>query len=148
MAYQRVEVLTGSERRRRYTSAEKARMVDEAFRPGVVVTEAARRFGVHESLLYRWRRLMTGAAGASEFVAVTVTSEPETEAVSPADPETAASASALALPAAPVPAAMAGTRAAVEVALPGGTRLRLDGAVAPALATAVLAALVPPRRSA
>jgi transposase len=43
MAYQRVEVLTGTERRRNYTPAEKARMVEEAFRPGVVVTEAARR---------------------------------------------------------------------------------------------------------
>lgn len=38
MAYQRVEVLTGTERRRTYTSTEKVRMVEEAFRPGVVVT--------------------------------------------------------------------------------------------------------------
>ena len=43
MAYQRVEVLTGTERRRNYTPAEKVRMVEEAFRPGVVVTEATRR---------------------------------------------------------------------------------------------------------
>ncbi len=50
MAYQRVEVLTGTERRRNYTPSERGRMVEEAFRPGVVVTEAARRFGVHESL--------------------------------------------------------------------------------------------------
>lgn len=53
MAYQRIEVLTGSERRRSYTPAEKARMVEEAFQPGMVVIGAARRFGVHESLLYR-----------------------------------------------------------------------------------------------
>lgn len=49
MAYQRVEVLSGAERRRTYTPAEKVRMVEEAFRPGVVVTEAARRLGVHET---------------------------------------------------------------------------------------------------
>ncbi|MDW7557782.1 transposase, partial [Azospirillum brasilense] len=77
MAYQRVEVLTGTERRRNYTPAEKVRMVEEAFRPGVVVTEAARRLGVHESLLYCWRGLMkaTGTAMAepSSFVAVTIT---------------------------------------------------------------------------
>ena len=53
-------------------------MVEEAFRPGVVVTEAARRLGVHESLLYRWRRLKapaTAPCGPSGFVAVTITPE-------------------------------------------------------------------------
>ena len=63
MAYQRIEVLTGTERRRNYTSAEKVRMVEEAFRPGVVVTEAARRLGVHESLLYRWRLRVPNKTG-------------------------------------------------------------------------------------
>ena len=58
MAYQRVEILTGSERRRNYTPAEKVRIVEEAFRPGVIVKDVARRLGIHESLLYRWRRLM------------------------------------------------------------------------------------------
>lgn len=36
MSYQRVEFLTGTERRRFYSLDEKARLVDEAFRPGVV----------------------------------------------------------------------------------------------------------------
>ncbi|TWA58599.1 transposase [Azospirillum brasilense] len=54
MAYQRVEVLRGTERRRNYTPAEKVRMVEGAFRPGVVVTDVARRLSAHESLLYRW----------------------------------------------------------------------------------------------
>ena len=80
MACQRVEVLTGRERRRSYTPAEKVRMVEEAFRPGVVVTEAARRLGVHESLLYRWRGLMqssgSSAAEPPGFVAVTIMPEP------------------------------------------------------------------------
>ena len=64
MTYQRIEVLSGTERRRSYTPAEKARLVEEAFRPGVVVTEAARRLGVDESLLYRWRRSMRAPAAA------------------------------------------------------------------------------------
>lgn len=136
MAYQRVEVLTGTERRRNYTPAEKVRMVEEAFRPGVVVTEAARRFGVHESLLYRWRRLMTatGTAGAepSTFVAVTITPEPiATEAPVPDPPGSL-----------PPPVMPATSPAAIlEVILPGGARLRLEGPVDPALAAAVVGAL-------
>jgi len=132
MAYQRVEVLTGRERRRSYTPAEKVRMVEEAFRPGVVVTEAARRLGVHESLLYRWRDLMkvggTSVAEPPSFVAVTITPEPsvtEPPVVEPPEPL-------------PLPA----TRpAVVEVILPNGARLRLEGAVDPALAAAVVGAL-------
>ena len=135
MAYQRVEVLTGTERRRAYTPAEKVRMVEEAFRPGVVVTEAARRLGVHESLLYRWRGLMktTGAAVAepSSFVAVTITPEPpvtEPPVVEPPEPL-------------PLPAAPATRPAVLEVILPSGARLRLEGPVDPTLAAAVIGAL-------
>lgn len=58
MAYQRVEVITGIERRRRYSGEEKQRLVEEAFRPGVSVTAFARRQGLCPSLLYRWRRRM------------------------------------------------------------------------------------------
>jgi len=56
MGSKRAEVLRDGSRRRGYTEAEKSRMVAEAFRPGVVVLEAARRLGVDVSLLYRWRR--------------------------------------------------------------------------------------------
>ena len=80
MTYQRVEILTGSERRRNYTPAEKVRIVEEAFRPGVIVKDVARRLGIHESLLYRWRRLMRAAAptgGLPTFVPVMVTPEPD-----------------------------------------------------------------------
>jgi transposase len=79
MAYQRVEILTGSERRRNYTPAEKVRIVEEAFRPGVIVKDVARRLGIHESLLYRWRRLMRAAAptgGLPSFVPVTILLKP------------------------------------------------------------------------
>ncbi|ALG70970.1 transposase [Azospirillum thiophilum] len=135
MAYQRVEVLTGRERRRSYTPAEKVRMVEEAFRPGVVVTEAARRLGVHESLLYRWRDLMkvggTSVAEPPSFVAVTITPEPsvtEPPVVAPSEPL-------------PLSATPATCPAVVEVILPSGARLRLEGAVDPALAAAVVGAL-------
>ena len=133
MAYQRVEILTGTERRRNYTPAEKVRIVEEAFRPGVIVKDVARRLGIHESLLYRWRRLMRAAAPTGRlptFVPVMVTPEPDR--VEP-----------LALPSVtspPVtPTAVAG--AVLEVMLPDGARVRLEGAVDPTLAAAVLTAL-------
>jgi transposase len=80
MAYQRVEILTGTERRRNYTPAEKVRIVEEAFRLGVIVKDVARRLGIHESLLYRWRRLMRAASptgGLPTFVPVMVTPDPD-----------------------------------------------------------------------
>ncbi len=55
MFYQCVAFLTGTERRRYYTRDDNACPVYEAFLPGVMVTAATRRQGVHESLLYRKR---------------------------------------------------------------------------------------------
>ena len=133
MAYQRVEILTGTERRRNYTPAEKVRIVEEAFRPGVIVKDVARRLGIHESLLYRWRRLMRAAAptgGLPTFVPVMVTPEPNM--VEPSVLPSATSPPA-------TPTAVAG--AVLEVMLPNGARVRLEGAVDPALAAAVLTAL-------
>jgi transposase len=57
MAQRRIELITGSERRRRFLDADKLRLIAEAFRPGAVVVEVARRHQLDESLLYRWRRL-------------------------------------------------------------------------------------------
>jgi transposase len=131
MAYQRIEVLTGTERRRSYTPSQKVRMVDEAFRPGVVVSDAARRLGVHESLLYRWRRMMTPVEAAAEpgFAAVTILPEPVTEAAGlPVMPP-------LASPPPPLPVGV------LEVSLPCGACLRLEGTVDPVLAAAVVRAL-------
>ena len=57
-AYRRIEVITGVERRRRWTAEEKARIVAESSRPGVCISEVARRHGVSRSLLFNWRREM------------------------------------------------------------------------------------------
>jgi transposase len=56
---QRIEIITGMERRRRWTAAEKLRIVEETLVPGDSVSAVARRHGVAPNLLYRWRRLMT-----------------------------------------------------------------------------------------
>ena len=57
--YQRIEVITGTERRRRWSAAEKLRIVEETLTSGDSVSAVARRHGVAPNLLYRWRRLMT-----------------------------------------------------------------------------------------
>jgi len=49
-------VLSGPERRRRWTAAEKARIVEESLAPGTKVAEVARRHDVHANLLHAWRR--------------------------------------------------------------------------------------------
>lgn len=57
--YQRIEVITGTARRRRWSSSEKLRIVEETLRSGDSISAVARRNGVAANLLYRWRRLMT-----------------------------------------------------------------------------------------
>src|SRR5450755_1716555 len=59
-AYRRIELITGTARRRRWTIEEKATIVAESARPGVNVAEVARRFGVNRGLLQTWRRKAIG----------------------------------------------------------------------------------------
>ena len=53
----RVEVLSGVERRRRWSDDEKARIVEETLVSGARVAEVARRNAVSASLVFGWRRL-------------------------------------------------------------------------------------------
>ena len=77
-SYRRVEVLTGTPRRRRWTAQEKERIVAESSEPGVVARSVALRHGVHPNQLYAWRREFQGLDGvagselAGEFVPVTL----------------------------------------------------------------------------
>src|SRR3954467_11752488 len=48
--FRRIGVITGVERRRRWSEEDKARIVAESLEPGVVVAEVARRYGIHLSL--------------------------------------------------------------------------------------------------
>ena len=72
--YPRIEVITGAARRRRWTTEEKLRIVDETLRSGESISVLARRHGVAPNLLYRWRRLMTegGAVAVQADDAVTL----------------------------------------------------------------------------
>ena len=52
----RVEIITGPERRRRWSEEEKLELVEEACRPGHSVSQVARQRGINPSQLFTWRR--------------------------------------------------------------------------------------------
>jgi len=98
-----ITVLSGPERRRRWSTSEKTRIVEESLRPGANVAAVARAHDVHPNLLHHWRRQARAAAGRRvNFLPVTVAAETK-----------------------PV-AAVAGS---IEIDLGGGVRLRVDAAV-------------------
>ncbi len=63
-----VEIITDGGRRRRWTAAEKLRIVEETLDGRASISVVARRNGVGANLLYRWRRLMLegGAVAVSD----------------------------------------------------------------------------------
>jgi transposase len=69
----RFELLSGPERRRRWSAQEKRSIVAEAFAPGASVCEVARRRDLIPGQIYRWRNELRTAAG---FTAVVVAPEP------------------------------------------------------------------------
>ncbi len=71
-----VTVLSGPERRRRWSAEARARIVAESLAIGSVVAEVARRHDVHPNLLHHWRRrarLAGGTGSALHFLPVAVT---------------------------------------------------------------------------
>jgi transposase len=108
-------VVVRSERRRRFSDAQKQQILKETLEPGVTVTAVAKRHGVNTGQIYTWRRqALAGAIGG--FIPVTVDHEAEGAAGSPSVPE---------------PVAVDG-RERIEIELPNGVRLRvgsdIDGA--------------------
>ena len=75
-SFRRVEVLTGTPRRRRWSAAEKAAIVAESLAPGAVASTIALRHGLHRNQLYMWRRevrsgaLANGGAAGPDFVPI------------------------------------------------------------------------------
>jgi transposase len=63
-SFRRVEVLTGTPRRRRWSNAEKAAIVAESQAPGAQASEIALRYGLHRNQLYGWRREFGAMANA------------------------------------------------------------------------------------
>ncbi len=59
-----VTVLSGPERRRRWSPSEKARIVEESLAPGAIVAAVAQRHDVHPNLLHHWRRQARRGSGS------------------------------------------------------------------------------------
>src|SRR3954466_7557866 len=57
-SYRRIELLTGPGRRRRWSDAEKARIVAESLAPGACVSAVARKWHVLPQQVFGWRRSM------------------------------------------------------------------------------------------
>ena len=76
-----VTILSGPERRRRWSSAEKLRIVAESRAPGANVAAVARRHDVHPNLLHLWRRqartgvLAAAPGGEARFAPVIVAAD-------------------------------------------------------------------------
>ena len=80
----RVEVISGPERRRRWSKEQKRAIVAEAFAPGASVSAVARRVDVVSGQIYRWRRELCGAAVGFAEVVVSPLSYEKAEAKGPA----------------------------------------------------------------
>ena len=64
-AVRRLEVITGTGRRRRFSKDDKASIIEETLAPGAVVSEVARRHGLTPQQLFGWRRQARLPAAAS-----------------------------------------------------------------------------------
>ncbi len=63
----KVTLITGAERRRRWSADERERILAGENAPGAVVAEVGRRWDVCTSLIYKWLREERGAALESGF---------------------------------------------------------------------------------
>jgi transposase len=125
-----VTVLPGPERRRRWTVAEKLRIVEDSLTAEMPVVEVARRHGVHPHQLHFWRRqARLGLLGAD--VAVAQERRFLAIAVAPAASKVCEQPKAAVGDAVPI----------IELVLRNGRLLRLPESVTPARAAALALAL-------
>ena len=113
------------ERRRRWSREQKQAIVAESVAPRVSPTAIARKYGLNTGQLYTWRRQMlrrVPAVASAAFARVDVV----TESVRPKASRTNADAARSGL---------------IEVVLPGGASVRVDGCVDERALRRVLAAL-------
>lgn len=144
----RIELMTGGERRRRWSEDEKARIIVESLRPGANVSAVARRHGVSPQQLFGWRRV------ARELFSEDTSASPPARALeatgcAPSAPSTmpAFTPVVLAVPPEPAPAGGAAsppsgpsTNGRIEIAI-GEMIVRVVGPVETGQLTAVLRAV-------
>ena len=124
MTKAQVEVITSVQRRRRWSRAEKERIVAEAMEPGAVASEVARAAGIYSSQLFRWRQqLCERVQIPTVFNPVAVTAE--AGAVSSPSPE---------------------RTGVIEIEFAGGGRMRISGPVDASTVSALMKALAKGKR--
>jgi len=124
-----VTVLSGPERRRRWTTAEKLDLVEQTLAAEASIAEIARRHDVHPNLLHVWRRqARSGALTAAIESQPAPGQKPHFAAVriAPERPVVAAT---------PVPSGVG----VIEMEFANGSRMRVTGAVDPTILAAALA---------
>ncbi|MCW3476307.1 IS66-like element accessory protein TnpA [Limobrevibacterium gyesilva] len=131
-----VEIITGRERRRRWSTAEKLRLVAETHEAGAAIRAVATRHGVCESLLFTWRRqvregVLTAASETPVFMPVRMIDAAPT--ATPGPSPAAANAASPARP--PAPSGL------IEIELGNGRQVRVGSDVNLAALRRVLAAL-------
>ena len=128
MTKTQVEVITSVQRRRRWSRAEKERIVAAALESGAVASEVARAAGIHTSQLFRWRQqLCDRRPTATVFNPVAIMPE----------------AGGAVLPPPPASPERGGT---VEIEFADGGRMRICGLVEAATVSAVMKALAKGKR--
>jgi transposase len=110
------EGITSGRRRRRWSRAEKERIVAAAMEPGVVASAIAREAGIHASQLFRWRQQLHGA---SQYASLTVEVPPDHAPIT----------------------ARSMQPGVIEVVFATGARLRISGPVDTPIVSAVMQAL-------
>jgi transposase len=85
-AIQRIEVLTGPERRRQWSTEDKERIVAESYSGADSVSRIARRYGLLPQQLFTWRREARQSATPPGFAAVALGPVTRAEARQPALP--------------------------------------------------------------
>jgi transposase len=133
-AYQRVEVITGRQRRRRWTAEEKARIVAESLEAEANISDVARRHGVARGLLTIWRRQLSSGGQEPVQGFATVKIDP-IAAVSNDAPRHSSQPDAVAMA---LPAVRSRGRIEIDIA---GARIRVESGVDQATLTMVLAAV-------
>jgi transposase len=124
-AYRQADTKEAGGKRRRWSLEVKRQLVAETFEPGSSVPVVARRHDINTNQLFKWRRELVGPArAAAGLVSMAVIPEPAPEPVIEAKP----------------------APGRIEIALAGGVRVRIEGAVDPAAVTAAVAAVIKGRR--
>ena len=120
----RAEVLTGPERRRRWSVDQKLAIVAELDRPGSSGAVVAQRYGISTGLLYTWRRQAHGLRARSRSLVpgfMPMVIAPEVDAVEAPDEVFAP----VVVPGRSEGADMS-AGGVMEIELSGGRRLRVD----------------------